>query len=207
MRWRLGGAVAAAGVVLAGPVGASGTAVAAGGRPGEEVGLAGARVAGVDLAFQVINVNSGKCLTVAGGGGADNAIVVQRSCGKDLSSRWRFVPEVTVGSVSFLVVNVRSDKCLTVRADGTAVQRGCDGDRARRWHLQRRPGVPPTVTTTDALLENAETRRCLTIAGGGVAENAVAVQGDCDSERSRRWTVRLAGGPSLAGGAVTTSPA
>jgi len=214
-RW-LGGAVTAAGAILASLVGVpgavgvrsgvfGGSAAVYGGWPGG-LGLGGMRaVEGhllIDLAFQVININSGKCLTVA-----ENAILVQRACGRDLSYRWRFVPEVAGGSVSFLVVNVSNGKCLTIRADGTAAQFRCDGERARRWLLQRRPGVPLTVTTTDALLENAETRRCLTIAAGSVAENAVVVQGECDSERSRRWTVRLASGPARAASVVTTVPA
>jgi hypothetical protein len=185
--------------------GRAGRAVGAAAGPVGERGRAGwpalARVARggslFDLAFQVVNINSGKCLTVTGGGVADGAILIQRACSKDPSYRWRFVPVLINGAVSFLVVNVHSGKCVTFREDGTAVQLGCDGDAGRRWRLQRRPGVPATVATSDALVQNVATRKCLTIAGGSVTENAVALQGDCDAERARRWTVRLAAGPSL----------
>jgi cytolethal distending toxin subunit A len=47
----------------------------------------------------------------------------------------------------------------------------------------------------DLLLVNAKTGKCLTIAGGvSTANNVEAVQFDCDSDPSRRWTLNETGG-------------
>jgi len=145
----------------------------------------------VEVGFHLMNVHSRKCLTVTGGAVTDNSIVIQKACGRDLSSLWRFRPVLLTGSVR--IVNVRSGKCLTIAGggvadNGLAVLHACDRDAARRWVLHRPAGVPRTA----AVLENANSRKCLTIAGGGAGENGVAVQYACDDEQSRRWTVRPA---------------
>ena len=42
------------------------------------------------------------------------------------------------------------------------------------------------------MLVNAQTGKCLTIAGGRSTDNNVtALQFNCDSDLSRRWTIRL----------------
>src|SRR5438874_1083857 len=42
------------------------------------------------------------------------------------------------------------------------------------------------------MLINLKTGKCLTIAGGMLADNNIpGVQFDCDSDQSRRWTIRL----------------
>jgi cytolethal distending toxin subunit A len=44
----------------------------------------------------------------------------------------------------------------------------------------------------EVMLINAKTGKCLTIAGGVSTDNNVpALQFDCDSDLSRRWTIRL----------------
>jgi hypothetical protein len=51
---------------------------------------------------------------------------------------------------------------------------------------------------SEAMLVNAKTGKCLTIAGGVSTDNNVeAVQFDCDRDRSRRWTLRQMGGSNI----------
>jgi hypothetical protein len=186
-------------------VGAGGNDVVA-----RAAGAGGSGGALLGIAFQVININSGRCLTVVGAAMADNAKLIQRTCAAEPAFRWRFVPVTFTGG--FLIQNVKSGKCLAVAGAGRenndfAVQTSCDTAPARQWQLRRSPGVPATLPNSDAQLANAHSGKCLTIAGGGVAENGVAVQYVCDRERSRRWTVRLIAGPLLTSGepaAVTT---
>jgi hypothetical protein len=164
---------------------------------------AGDGAGGIDLlglGFQLININSGKCLTVVGEAMGDNARIMQRTCSRQPAYRWRFVP-VTIPGL-FLIQNLNSGKCLAVEADGLAdndfaVQHSCATIPARQWHLQGLPVTSPIQLNSDAQLVNAHSDKCLTIAGGGVGENGVAVQYRCDGERSRRWTVRLMAGPIL----------
>ena len=150
------------------------------------------------IGFQLINVNSGKCLTVVGEALGDNAGLIQKTCTREPAYRWQFIPVLLTGT--FVIQNVKSHKCLTVAGDGSAdndfaVQYTCDGATARHWQLRQPAGVPHSLPMSDAQLVNAHSDKCLTIAGGAAGENAVAVQYACDGNRSRRWTVRIVAGP------------
>ncbi|WP_198166942.1 RICIN domain-containing protein, partial [Microbispora sp. ATCC PTA-5024] len=48
--------------------------------------------------------------------------------------------------------------------------------------------APPALAGTAYYMKNYNSRLCLTIAGGGKAANAPAVQYYCDSHPSRLWT-------------------
>jgi len=195
----------AAGSIVAGP------AVAAG--PVGSVGRAGetgpAAAAGRDrngsgdllqLGAQLVNLNSRKCLTITASGLDDNAIVIQKECTREAADRWRFVSVSATGL--FLVENVNSGKCLSI-ADGSledngfAVQLPCDHDLSRQWQVRKQGGALLPVPAAQSVLKNGRSHRCLTIAGGSDAENGVAVQYACDTNRSRRWEMRLVAGPAL----------
>jgi len=64
------------------------------------------------------------------------------------------------------------------------VQFNCDNDPSRRWRLTNANG-------DSVQIKNAQTGKCLTIAGGRSTENNVpALQFDCDNDPSRRWHLR-----------------
>ncbi len=154
------------------------------------------------LGFQLVNLNSQKCLTVTAAGLDDNAILIQRRCTREAADRWRFVRAGDTGM--YLVENVNSGKCLTIAGDsveenGFAVQGACGGDPSGQWRIRRQAGALLPVPASDARLENGRSGRCLTIAGGSDAENGVAVQYTCDTELSRRWSMRLVAGPAVEG--------
>jgi len=53
------------------------------------------------------------------------------------------------------------------------------------------PGGAQQVAN-EVMLINAKTGKCLTIAGGvSTANNVTSLQFDCDTDLSRRWTIRL----------------
>ena len=154
----------------------------------------------VQLGVQVVNLNSGKCLTVTAAGLDDNAIVMQKDCTREAADRWRFVRVPATGL--FLIENVNSGKCLSIAGDslednGFAVQMSCDAGLSRQWQVRRQGGRLLPVPSTQALLENGRSHRCLTIAGGSDAENGVAVQYACDARTARQWELRLVAGPAL----------
>jgi ricin-type beta-trefoil lectin protein len=158
----------------------------------------------VQLGYQLVNANSHKCLTVTAGGLADDALLIQKDCGRDASFRWRFVR--AAGGDLYQVVNVNSGKCLAIAAagvedNGFATQYPCDDDPARLWGMRKPAGTGillGVVPVGDTLLQNGRSGKCLTIAGGTTAENGVAVQYGCDAEQSRRWSMRLVAGAALA---------
>jgi cytolethal distending toxin subunit A len=129
--------------------------------------------------FQLSNVQSGKCLTVAG-----NA-AVQSTCREQGSHLWRLALVSLTGL--FQVQNVRTGQCLAVTGGrGRVVQARCDDDASRRWRLGDEDGK-------GFLIRSAVSGRCLTVAGGGRAENAAAVLSTCGPARSRRWDAHLIG--------------
>jgi hypothetical protein len=141
--------------------------------------------------LMLVNAETGKCLTIAGGVSTDNNVeAVQFDCDRDPLRRWtlREMP----GSGVYQIRNVQTGKCLTIAGgvstvnNVTALQFDCDADRSRTWRIS-------DVTGSGVYqIENVQTGKCLTIAGGVSTENNVtALQFDCDADPSRRWTIRL----------------
>jgi hypothetical protein len=86
---------------------------------------------------EITNLNSGLCLTIAGGNTERNVVSVQYTCDSDPSRRWRYT---VVDATTFRLVNVHSGLCLTIAGGGTdrnttAVQYPCDGDPSRNWRI------------------------------------------------------------------------
>jgi phosphoribosylanthranilate isomerase len=139
--------------------------------------------------LMLINVQTGKCLTIAGGVSTQNNVeALQFDCDSDPSRRWTLSDES--GDV-YQIKNVQTGKCLTIAGgvstdnNVTALQFDCDSDPSRRWRV---------VDVTGAgvyQIRNVQTNKCLTIAGGvSTANNVTALQFNCDSDPSRRWTLR-----------------
>src|ERR1041384_1134038 len=59
----------------------------------------------------LVNVNSGKCLTIAGGGLGDNVYANQYGCDWHPSRIWRLVDR---GNNTYWIRNDNSGKCLTI---------------------------------------------------------------------------------------------
>ena len=90
-------------------------------------------------AVQIKNVQTGKCLTIAGGRSTENNVnALQFTCDSDPSRRWRMK---SVGGV-FQIENVQTGKCLTIAGGRStennvdALQFTCDSDPSRTWRFQ-----------------------------------------------------------------------
>jgi len=142
----------------------------------------------------LVNVKTGKCLTIAGGTLADNNIAaVQFDCDGDPSRRWRLA-ETRRGI--YQIRNVKTGKCLTIAGgvskenNVTALQFDCDDDPSRTWRFD-------SVSDGSYQIRNVQTDKCLTIAGGTLSDNNIeSVQFDCDDDTSRRWTLKTASAAS-----------
>jgi len=139
--------------------------------------------------LMLINVQTGKCLTIAGGRSTENNIeAVQFNCDSDPSRRWT-ITDVT-GNGIYQIRNVQTNKCLTIAGgrstanNVTAVQFDCDSDPSRSWRITDVTGASVYQ------IRNVQTNKCLTIARS-TANNVTAVQFNCDSDPSRRWTLRV----------------
>jgi len=145
--------------------------------------------AGADLELMLVNLQTAKCLTIAGGVSPENNVeALQFDCDSHPSRRWTLSSE---GGDTYQVKNVQTGKCLTIAGgvstenNVTALQFDCDSHPSRRWHAVDVNGAGVYQ------LRNVQTHKCLTIAGGvSTANNVTALQFDCDSHPSRRWTLR-----------------
>ena len=95
----------------------------------------------VNNELMLVNAQTGKCLTIAGGvSTANNVEAVQFDCDSDPSRRWR-LNEMAGGNV-YQVRNVQTGKCLTIAGgestenNVTALQFTCDTDLSRRWIIR-----------------------------------------------------------------------
>jgi cytolethal distending toxin subunit A len=154
---------------------------------------AGAVVNGQGITNQrvmLINTQTGKCLTIAGGRSIDNNVTaLQFDCDGDPSRSWTI--HATGGGV-YQISNVQTRKCLTIAGgrstdnNVTALQFNCDSDPSRTWRITSTGGGVYQIS-------NVQTGKCLTIAGGRSTDNNVtALQFNCDSDPSRTWRIRPA---------------
>ncbi|GAA1016530.1 hypothetical protein Aple_019450 [Acrocarpospora pleiomorpha] len=134
----------------------------------------------------LVNVETGKCLTIAGGVSTQNNVhAVQYTCDTHLSRRWTMSSGVGGG---LRIKNAQTGKCLTIAGglstanNVTALQYNCDTHRSRSWTLTE------DGETGNYRIRNVQTGKCVTIAGGvSKANNVEALQYTCDSHPSRRW--------------------
>jgi cytolethal distending toxin subunit A len=87
----------------------------------------------------LINAQTGKCLTIAGGRSTDNNVTaLQFNCDSDPSRTWRINGTGGVYQIS----NVQTGKCLTIAGgrstdnNVTALQFNCDNDPSRTWRIR-----------------------------------------------------------------------
>ncbi len=140
--------------------------------------------------LMLVNVQTGKCMTVAGGVSTENNVdAVQFDCDNDPSRSWKLVEK---GDNVYQIRNVQTRKCLTIAGGVStdnnvrALQFDCDEHPSRTWRISDVSGSGLHQ------IRNVQTNKCLTIAGGvSTANNVTGVQFDCDSHPSRRWTIRL----------------
>ena len=88
----------------------------------------------------LINAQTGKCLTIAGGRSTDNNVTaLQFDCDSDPSRTWRIT--ATGGDV-YQISNAQTGKCLTIAGgrstdnNVTALQFDCDSDPSRTWRIR-----------------------------------------------------------------------
>jgi hypothetical protein len=140
----------------------------------------------VERPVQIVNVKTGKCLTIAGGTSDANSLpTVQFDCDNHPSRRWI----IHTGLAGYQIKNLQTGKCLTIEGGTLAdnnrrtVQYNCDDDLSRRWLL--------SGEADGYQIKNVKTEKCATIAGGTLSDNNIeGVQFDCDDDPSRRWTIR-----------------
>jgi cytolethal distending toxin subunit A len=88
----------------------------------------------------LINAQTGKCLTIAGGRSTDNNVTaLQFDCDGDPSRSWSIN---AAGGGVYQISNVQTGKCLTIAGGRStdnnveALQFNCDSDPSRTWRIR-----------------------------------------------------------------------
>jgi cytolethal distending toxin subunit A len=91
--------------------------------------------------LMLVNVQTGKCLTIAGGVSSENNVeALQFDCDSDPSRSWT-LNEMTDGNI-YQIRNVQTGKCLTIAGgvstenNVTALQYDCDSHPSRTWTIR-----------------------------------------------------------------------
>jgi len=151
--------------------------------------------AAVDLYYQFVNYNSGKCLDVTGRSTANGAVLQQWTClsGSTAANQgWFFIPAATSGY--YTVVNLNSNKCLDVTgrstANGAVIQQyTCNGGTNQEWY----PSVAqnnPAATIYNLI--NLNSGKCLDVTGRSTANGAVVQQWTCNGGTNQEWFEQIA---------------
>lgn len=150
------------------------------------------KVSATGALYKFINLNSEKCLGVAGASKASTAKVVQYTCLPGLlDHKWEL--RNIAGHPDYVnIVNQNSKQCLSVAAGSTAnlahiVQWWCEpGNTNQMWYLDYawyRPSTPR--------LKAYHSGKCIGIAGRSTYDAAQAVQYTCDNELDKFWQVQV----------------
>jgi cytolethal distending toxin subunit A len=134
--------------------------------------------------LRLVNSQSGKCLTIAGGATfANNVDAAQLDCNRDPLQLWWLEEETTGGGI-YQIKNTQTTLCLTI-AGGTspenyvpALQYECDHHPSRTWRIRDVGGGIYQI-------ENVHTHKCLTISD----RDSTPVQYDCDADPASLWTL------------------
>jgi hypothetical protein len=137
-------------------------------------------------AFEIVNANSGKCLDVAQGSGADNANVQQFTCNGAGSQKWLL--RAGAGE-SYEIVNVNSGKCLDVAQGSTAdnanvQQLACHGASNQKWRFEL---YEETADGTSYVVISVNSDKCLDVLMDSTEDNANVQQYTCHRGPNQRW--------------------
>ena len=140
------------------------------------------------------NLNSGKCIDVAGASTANGAQVLQWTCHGGNNQQLRVLPRGGYHEIRF----VHSDKCLDVYGlstedGGIIVQWACNGGTNQLW-------IAVFSNGTTERIQNVNSGRCIDVDGQSLSDGAIIHQwgpaGNCGTWASHYWTLNGLSGSS-----------
>ncbi|GAA3737845.1 family 43 glycosylhydrolase [Salinactinospora qingdaonensis] len=133
--------------------------------------------------YTLVNRNSGKCLEVVDGSGADGVNVAQRACDGSAQQRWSFDD---LGDDTSRIISAQSGKVLDVANCDTA-----DGAGVRQWSWLDNTCQRFRLVTTDeggwVRVENANSGKVLDVANCDTADGADVRQWSWLDNTCQQW--------------------
>ncbi|SEG91402.1 Ricin-type beta-trefoil lectin domain-containing protein [Thermomonospora echinospora] len=139
------------------------------------------------MTLRLVNVNSGHCLDVTGGGTASGVNVRQLNCNAGAAQNWQFTD---VGDGYYTLTNSNSGKCLDIdgtdgsgTADGrNAWQYDCNGSEGQQWKPEKKDG--------GYWLKSRRSNKCLVVDGSSTTSGSNVSQWSCqDGVRGQVWNI------------------
>jgi Astacin (Peptidase family M12A)/Ricin-type beta-trefoil lectin domain-like len=132
--------------------------------------------------------HSNRCLDVAGGSRADQAVVQQFACHGGPNQLWRLEP---AANNHYTIVSQNSGKCLDVpgasRQDGIFVQQfTCHGGANQLWRSE-------SVGNNYYKIVSQNSGKCLDISDSSVADHAALQQFSCHGGLNQLWRLSQSG--------------
>ncbi|HYN95425.1 MAG TPA: RICIN domain-containing protein [Pilimelia sp.] len=159
------------------------------------IGPAGVGGVSVDPArrYELVNVNSGRCLTVTGASTADRAPLMQHACDPTAAHKtWHVVPHG--GGQVQLKVGHAPGKCADVPGSSTANNVilqlwTCAGGTGQSWQLSYVSGLARPYVVLKLMYSN----KCADVVNASVADNAQVMQFDCHGAPNQLFHLRPVG--------------
>lgn len=134
--------------------------------------------------YQLVSVNSGKCIDVTASGTDDGTNVQQYTCNGGLAQTWDLVQTATG---EFKLLTALNGKAINIASasknDGARLQIWADnGTVAQRYSVQ-----PVSGSSTDWSIVNRSSGKCLDISGGATADGAALQQWSCNGNPQQRF--------------------
>jgi Ricin-type beta-trefoil lectin domain/Glycosyl hydrolases family 43 len=149
------------------------------------IDAAAGTVAGAGSGYNsLIARHSGKCADVTSGSTANNAAVIQYTCGGGTNQQWRLQ---NLNNGYYQVVARHSEKCLDVTGASTTagaaiIQYTCGTGTNQQWQLSG-------AGSGYYLLVSRNSGLCLDVNGASTADHATLLQYTCSSATNQQWSV------------------
>ena len=136
---------------------------------------------------KVIARHSGKCADVASASTANNARLIQYTCGSGTNQQFRLQ---NLNNGYYQIVARHSAKCLDVTSastddNATVIQYTCGSGTNQQWQLS-------SVGSGYYTLTARHSGKCLDVASASTADNAALIQYTCSGATNQQWSLPAA---------------
>ncbi len=135
--------------------------------------------------FQVVNVNSNKCLEVYAANLADGGNIDQWWCYNGTANQWKLISEGT----NYKVINVNSGKAMNVVGSSSS-----DGANVNQWIYGGTNNQKWTLASNgdgSFQIKAVHSSKCLDVSGSSIADGGNVNQWSCNTSNSQKWKIQL----------------
>ena len=130
--------------------------------------------------YEILSVNSNKCLDLLGGAAGDNVKYDQKTCDQSNAQRFRLS---SASSGAYFISNIGTGQCLDASDGWSLKQKACNQASSQAFYLEDRGGGQLQLRSVSA-------NKCGDISGASSADGASAILWACSGANNQRWILR-----------------